>query len=131
MGLILAILILVLGISALLIISLTPMYRATTLVLVDPSEKNLLNPTNSNSSSASDNARVESEVSIAQSEKTVELVLDALRLTEDPSFQPQPGIRERVATLLRIAPPETYTAEELRRWLSASCRMPLLSSAGD
>ncbi|KFC62689.1 Capsular exopolysaccharide family protein [Devosia sp. LC5] len=115
LGLILAILILVLGVSALLIISLTPMYRATTLVLVDPSEKNLLNPTNSSSSSASDNARVESEVSIAKSEKTVELVLDALRLTDDPSFQPQPGLRERVATLLRIAPPETYTAEELRQ----------------
>lgn len=115
LGLILAILILVLGISALLIISLTPMYRATTLILVDPSEKNLLNPTNSNSSSASDNARVESEVSIAQSEKTVELVLDALRLTEDPSFQPQPGLRERAAALLRIAPPETYTPEELRQ----------------
>jgi capsular exopolysaccharide synthesis family protein len=92
------------------------MYRATTLVLVDPSEKNLLNPTNSTSSSASDNARVESEVSIAQSEKTVELVLDQLRLISDPAFQPQPGIRERIATMLRISPPETYTAEELRQF---------------
>lgn len=116
LGLILAILILVLGVSTLLIISLTPMYRATTLVLVDPSEKNLLNPTNSTSSSASDNARVESEVSIAQSEKTVELVLDQLRLINDPAFQPQPGIRERIATMLRISPPETYTAEELRQF---------------
>lgn len=116
LGLILAILILVLGVSTLLIISLTPMYRATTLVLVDPSEKNLLNPTNSTSSSASDNARVESEVSIAQSEKTVELVLDQLRLNNDPAFQPQPGIRERIATMLRISPPETYTAEELRQF---------------
>ncbi|HWU17293.1 MAG TPA: Wzz/FepE/Etk N-terminal domain-containing protein [Devosia sp.] len=116
LGLILAILILVLGVSTLLIISLTPMYRATTLVLVDPSEKNLLNPTNSTSSSASDNARVESEVSIAQSEKTVELVLDQLKLEDDPSFKPQPGLRERLATMLRIAPPETYTAEELRQF---------------
>jgi polysaccharide biosynthesis transport protein len=113
-GLILAILVVVTGASSVLILSLTPVYRATTLVLVDPSEKNLLNPGNGSTSAASDNARVESEVSIAKSETIVEMVLDNLNLNDDPAYQPQPGIRERLATLLRIAPPEEYTAEERR-----------------
>ncbi|GLQ57938.1 GumC family protein [Devosia nitrariae] len=113
-GLILAVLVVVVGASSVAILSLTPIYRATTLVLVDPSEKNLLNPTNGSSSAASDNARVESEVSIAQAETIVEEVLDRLKLAEDPAYQPQPGLRERIATLLRIAPPEEYTTEERR-----------------
>lgn len=113
-GLILAVLILVVGASSVAILSLTPIYRATTLVLVDPSEKNLLNPTNSSTSAASDNARVESEVAIAKAETIAETVLDRLKLMQDPAYQPQPGIRERVATLLRIAPPEEYTTEERR-----------------
>jgi capsular exopolysaccharide synthesis family protein len=113
-GLILAIMLLVVGGSTFAILSLKPIYRATTLVLVDPSEKNLLNPTNSSSSSASDNARVESEVSIAQSEAIVEAVLDQLQLLNDPAYQPQQGLRARLATMLGIAPPEEYTAEERR-----------------
>ena len=105
----------VLGIASVVILSLKPMYQATTLVLVDPSDKNLLDPTTSSSTSSAENARVESEVSIAKAESTLELVLNETHLLNDPEFLPSGGWRQQMMTLLRIAPPEEYTPEELRK----------------
>ncbi|MBE0579761.1 GumC family protein [Devosia sp.] len=105
----------VVGISSVVILSLKPMYQATTLVLVDPTDKDLLNPGSSSSSSSSENARVESEVSIAKAESTLQMVLREARLVDDPDFAPTIGLREQIMQLLRLAPPEEFTAEDRQK----------------
>ena len=112
---IVATMVVIVGLSALVILSLTPEYQATTLVLVDPSDKNLLDPSSSSSSAASENARVESEVSIAKAESTLDMVLKDAKLIDDPEFMPTPGLREQVLTLLRLAPAEEFTPEERQK----------------
>lgn len=105
----------VVGISSVVILSLKPMYQATTLVLVDPSDKDLLNPNTSSSSSSSENARVESEVAIAKAESTLQMVLRAARLVDDPDFAPTVGLREQIMQMLRLAPPEEFTAQDRQK----------------
>jgi capsular exopolysaccharide synthesis family protein len=112
---IVATMVVIVGLSALVILSLTPEYQATTLVLVDPSDKNLLDPSSSSSSAASENARVESEVSIAKAESTLDMVLKDAKLIDDPEFMPTPGLREQALTLLRLAPAEEFTPEERQK----------------
>lgn len=105
----------VVGISSVVILSLKPMFQATTLVLVDPTDKDLLNPNTSSSSSASENARVESEVSIAKAESTLQMVLNEARLADDPDFAPAVGLRQQILQLLRLAPPEEFTPDERQK----------------
>lgn len=105
----------VVGLSAVVILSLKPIYQATTLVLVDPRDKDLLNPGTSTSSSAAENARVESEVSIAKAESTLQLVLDQAKLIDDPDFMPTVGLRDQILQLLRLAPPEEFSADERQK----------------
>lgn len=101
------------GIAATVAFSLDPVYRATTVVMVDTSNKNLLDPTVGSSSSASaDNARMESEVSVVKSEANVEMVLRTAGLLDDPDFRPREGLRRQVLVMLGLATPPQYTAIE-------------------
>lgn len=106
----------IVGVSTVVILSLKPMYQATTLVLVDPTDKDLLNPSSSPSSSSSENARVEGEVAIAKAESTLQMVLDDAKLLQDPDFMPAPGLRQQLLQILRLATPEQFTAEERLTW---------------
>lgn len=110
------------GATAAIVLSLTPLYRATALVLVDPSNKNLLEPNSETLSGSTENARIESEVVIAKAETTLEMVSSELRLREDPEFQPKPGLRERVMTLFRLVTAREYTPEELKRHALSTLR---------
>src|SRR5690554_733678 len=112
----------IVGITAAVVLSLEPIYRASTLVLVDPSDKNLLDPSTSALSGSAENARIESEVVIAKSETTLELVSAELRLREDPEFQPSLGIREQAMILLRMATPQEHTLDDLQRHALSSLR---------
>jgi len=80
------------GLAGIYLSTSTPMYRSTAMIYVDPSNKNLLDPNQSASRSASsDNARVESEVEIIRS-STVSLdVVQSANLVTDPEFGPQLG----------------------------------------
>jgi len=72
--------------SLVIVFSFTPRYTAQSLVLVDTSSKNLLDPDAATSSGLTDNSRVEGEVRIIQSDA---VLLEAIRngkLLSDPEF---------------------------------------------
>jgi len=77
--------------GTLAVLSLRPLYTGTALVQVDPSQKNLLDPTAELTGSASDSGRVEGEVELARSDA---VLLRAIRdgdLLKHGSFAPQPN----------------------------------------
>lgn len=92
--------------------ALKPVYTATTLVLVDPSKKNLLDPESQISGSSSDSYRVDSEVELVKSETTLLQVAKELNLASDPEFGVRIGMREQMLAWLRIAEPSTPTGDE-------------------
>lgn len=72
--------------SLVIVFSFTPRYTAQSLVLVDTSSKNLLDPDAATSSGLTDNSRVEGEVRIIQSDAAlVEAIKDG-NLLADPEF---------------------------------------------
>ncbi len=78
------------GIAGIYLSTSTPLYRSTALIYVDPSNKNLLDPTLSTPRSASsDNARVESEVEIIRSNTVALDVVQKASLITDTEFGPQ------------------------------------------
>ena len=103
MGLIIATIVLCLAIAAVYLFSVTPIYTASALILVDPSQKNLLEPTsdrNLNLSYAT--ARVDSEVEILRSDAVAMAVVGEQGLIADPEFGPKIGLREKLFTALGI-----------------------------
>lgn len=109
---IILVLVVSLGLAAAVAFSLDPVYRATAVVMVDTSEKNLLDPGTSSSSSSADNARMESEVSIVKTESNIEAVLQVAGLLDDPDFMPREGTRQQVMIMLGLATPRQYTVTE-------------------
>jgi succinoglycan biosynthesis transport protein ExoP len=108
----------VVGATALAVFSLTPIYTAGTLVLVDTSYKNLLAPELSISSTM-DNARVESEMEIMQSDAIALQLVQKLNLVADPEFGVKLGTVDRLLAFLQLAEPSLPTGETaLQRVLS-------------
>lgn len=62
---------LVVALAGLVALSLTPIFSASTLVMVDTSHKDLLDPTAQLPSGSSDSARVDSEVELVLSDATL------------------------------------------------------------
>ena len=93
-------------------LSLTPIYSSSTLVLVDPSRKNLLDPNVPGTTSAQDSGRVDSEVEIIRSDGILMKVIQDANLVTDPEFGVKLGLRDRVAALLRIGDAQLPTGEE-------------------
>lgn len=100
--LIVATIALVLAIAVVAVFSITPMYSGTTLILVDPSRKNLLDPSNISGSSSTDSARVESEVEIVDSDAVLLSVISEKGLITDPEFGVKLGLRAKILAALRI-----------------------------
>lgn len=104
-------LILGLGIAGAALFVLKPAYTATALVLVDPSNKDLLNPDQQLSNLSSDSARVDSEVELVASESALLTTIKELNLVEDPEFGVSIGLQDRLLALLRIAEPKLPTGD--------------------
>jgi polysaccharide biosynthesis transport protein len=94
--------------------SLKPAFTSTALILYNPGGTSLLNPTTNVLNSAIESARVDSEVEIVTSESTLFRVIDSLRLLDIPEFQIQPGLREQLMVLFRLAEPTPPTEEQMR-----------------
>lgn len=107
--LILLTVLLVVAVAGGAILVMKPVYSASTLILVDPSRKNLLEPEMQVQSGASDSARVESEVELVKSETTLLRAIAAANLVEDPEFGVRLGFRETLLAFLRIAQPRLPT----------------------
>lgn len=83
--------------------SVTPIFTATTLVLVDPTQKDILEPGaagNVNQSFAS--SRVDSEVEIMRTDAVALTVVDKAKLINDPEFGPRISLREKFETAIGI-----------------------------
>ncbi|MCD7059668.1 GumC family protein [Pelagibacterium xiamenense] len=113
--LIIIVFLLVVGFAAIVTFALTPQYSSSALILVDPSQKNLLNPELSPSSASRDNARVDSEAEILRSDAILLDVVSEHDLVADPEFGVSLGLRERIMAFLRIASPELPTGEAALR----------------
>jgi polysaccharide biosynthesis transport protein len=92
----------VIAVAAIVIFSLTPVYTASTLILVDPSRKNLLDPAAEMMGASSENARVESEVEILRSDAVLLQVIRANNLISDPEFGVRLGLMQSVLAFLRM-----------------------------
>ncbi len=109
--LIIVTIVLVLAATGAVMLTLKPVYTASTLILVDPSRKDLLDPEAQMQGSSSDSARVESEVELVKSETTLLRVIAELNLVTDPEFGVSLGLRDRLLAFLRIAEPQLPTGE--------------------
>jgi uncharacterized protein involved in exopolysaccharide biosynthesis/Mrp family chromosome partitioning ATPase len=104
--------VLVLACAGGVMLTLKPVYTASTLILVDPSRKDLLDPEAQMQGSSSDSARVESEVELVKSETTLLRVIEELNLVTDPEFGVSLGLRDRLLAFLRIAEPKLPTGAD-------------------
>jgi len=98
--------------AAIVVFSLTPTYTATTMVLVDPSTKNLLDPAAEMMSASSENARVDSEVEIIRSDTVTLEVVRANNLVSDPEFGVKLGMLQSVLAFLRLRDDAQPTGNE-------------------
>lgn len=101
--LIVIVLFIALGIAAVALFATKPIYSATALVLVDPSNKNLLESTSRDAGSAAANSRIHSEVEIIRSDATLLRVIEAANLVAHEEFGVRLGLRQRVLTWLGLS----------------------------
>jgi uncharacterized protein involved in exopolysaccharide biosynthesis/Mrp family chromosome partitioning ATPase len=99
------------GIAALVVFSLTPKYSASAMLLVDTSQKNLLDPTALGVATEIDTARVDSEVEILLSPAVLMQVIGDMGLVRDPEFGVKLGLVDRAMAFLQISPPALPTGE--------------------
>lgn len=92
----------IVGLAGIATVVLTPLFTASTLILVDTSRKNLLDPDMQGASAASDNARVDSEVEILRSDTVFLDVIASLGLVSDPEFGVSLSLRDRVLAFLHL-----------------------------
>ncbi|MEO8684693.1 MAG: Wzz/FepE/Etk N-terminal domain-containing protein [Devosia sp.] len=110
--LILITLVSVVAIVGIIVFSLTPIYSSSALVMVDPTNKNLLEPDAQLGSSSSDNARIDSEVEILRSDSILLKVIDAEKLIADPEFGVSLGLRDRILGFFRLSQPTLPTGQD-------------------
>lgn len=102
----------VVGLAAIVVFTLTPVYTASALVLVDPSRKNLLAPETQLSSSTADSARIDSEVEILRSDNVLLKVVEAEDLTSDANLAASEPLRAKILGFLHLAEPTLPTGQE-------------------
>ncbi|QYO78864.1 Wzz/FepE/Etk N-terminal domain-containing protein [Devosia salina] len=105
--------VLVVAVAAAVAFTLTPLYTASALVLVDPSRKNILDDSAiSGASSAADNARIDSEVELARSDNVLLKVIQREQLISDDEFGVSIGLTARLLSFLGVPPPDLPTGQE-------------------
>lgn len=92
--------------------SITPKYTATSLILVDTSQKNVLDATSILANPSADNARVESEVGILKSNRILLDVISDNSLVRDDEFGIEVSLKNRVLSWLHVPMPPAPTPDE-------------------
>jgi capsular exopolysaccharide synthesis family protein len=110
--LILGSIVVVLLISAAFVFSVPSVYTATSLVLFDPQQRNMLDADTQLATSQLDNGRIESEVEILRSDSILLKVIENENLVSDSYFGPSLGLTDRLLVLLRLKEPELPTRED-------------------
>ncbi|MGR3343183.1 MAG: GumC family protein [Paracoccaceae bacterium] len=103
------------GLAAIFLISVTPKFTATALILVDPEQKNILEsgPSFATTSGLA-NARVDSEVEILKSDAVALAVIADQELISDPEFGPQTPLVEKLARAVGIAHASSKSRHQLQ-----------------
>ncbi|MFO3797806.1 MAG: Wzz/FepE/Etk N-terminal domain-containing protein, partial [Anaerolineales bacterium] len=104
--------VLIVGVAATIAFTLTPLYTASALIMVDPSRKNILEDANLSSSTAADNARIDSEVELARSDNVLLKVIERERLISDPEFGVSVGLRSRILSFFGVPTPDLPSGED-------------------
>lgn len=112
----------VLVVATAAVFTLKPIYTASTLVLVDPSRKDLLDPNAQMGGGSGESARVDSEVELARSEATLLQTIEDENLVNDPEFGVRLGLRDVVLSFFRAAEPELPTGNEALQSVMAKLR---------
>jgi len=121
----------VIGLAALSVFTTTPIYTATTLVMVDPSSKNALQSDDRLEGGAGANSRIDGEVVLAASDNVLLAVIDREGLLDDREFRPELGFTARVLSFLRLREPTLPTADEaLRQTLNKLSSMVTVQRRG-
>jgi capsular exopolysaccharide synthesis family protein len=76
-----------------------PIFTARAELIIDPKIPQLLREQTGEVSFSLDNAQVESQIAVLRSEKIAEKVVKQLELSDDPEFQPVPGLLSRMMNL--------------------------------
>lgn len=103
-----------LAVALLALFTLRPAYDATALVLVDTSQKDILNSDNGTPDYNPD-PRVDSEVQLVKSQTTLLNVVNSADLIHEPEFGPHLGLTDKVRTLLHLPTPPAPSGDALVR----------------
>jgi polysaccharide biosynthesis transport protein len=129
--LILVVLLTVVGITAGIVFTITPNYTAETLVMVDPSNRNLLLPDTQLGPTTAAEARIGGEVLLAQSDNVLLTVVDRENLLESEEFRPELGFTARILSFLRLQEPTLPTPDQaLRQTLNRLAAMTSVQRQG-
>jgi exopolysaccharide transport family protein len=94
----------------------TPLYTATTTVLIDPRRASVLDSgTQAPSNFGTDDTSIESQVSLIQSVAVRHRVVNELKLTEDPEFVPPRGVVDFVRSLFSRKPADGASVGDMLR----------------
>ena len=120
--LILTTIVIVVGLAGIVAFALTPTYTSSALILVDPSNKNLLDPESQIMSSSADSARIDSEVELARSDSVLLRVIEQENLIADPEIGVSLSLTARILSFLRLREPTLPTGAEALNAVLASLR---------
>ncbi|OEO28642.1 hypothetical protein VW23_004180 [Devosia insulae DS-56] len=112
----------VLVVATAAVFTMKPIYTASTLVLVDPSRKDLLDPNAQMGGGSGESARVDSEVELAKSEATLLQTIEDENLIDDPEFGVRLGFRDTVLSFFRITEATLPTGDEALQSVMAKLR---------
>ena len=102
----------VVGLAGVITFSLTPIYSSSALIMVDPSNKNLLDPETQGTSAGADSARIDSEVELVRSDNVLLKVIDSQKLMADEEFGVSLGTWTQLMGFLRLADPALPSGED-------------------
>jgi exopolysaccharide transport family protein len=95
-----------------------PLYTATATIMIDPRRPNVVNLDTKQATlpnPSTDDATVESQVLLAQSVSVLRRVVDEMKLSDDPDFQPKPGPLDPVKRLFSPAARSNADPHEVAR----------------
>ena len=107
-----ATILLALGIAVVALFAITPKYTSSALLLVDPSQKDLLDPRTGSSYSNTDSARVDSEVEIVASDRVLMDVVRDRALIDDGEFGVKLSLKDKLLTLFRVSDGKLPSGDE-------------------
>lgn len=95
------------ALAVIVVLTVQPLYTATTTILIDPRRPNVVNVDTNQATlqnPATDDAAIESQVLLTQSVAVLRRVVNELKLTQDPDFMPQPSLLDPIKHLFSTAP---------------------------